>query len=56
MSHISSPTTTKGNKRETSTSDEDVRSLLLKVLKELKILNIHMESITGEEVLKEDIE
>ncbi len=49
------PEKTEGGQREVWVGDEDVKSLLNQILKELKIMRIHMESITDEEVTKGDI-
>jgi len=52
---IKGPTKEEGGQEESVTADEDVRSLLVKVLKQLQIMNIHLSLITDEEISKKEI-
>jgi hypothetical protein len=56
MSHILIPKETEGGRQEAVTSDDDTHSLLIQILMELKKMNIHLESMTDEEVDKNDID
>ena len=49
MAYQPAPNKTEGNLKETQVSDNDAISLLNKILKELKKLNIHMALMTDEE-------
>jgi hypothetical protein len=55
MSYNPVPKKKVGGQCEAITSDNDVQSLLNKILKELRILNLHIESMTDENIKKEDI-
>lgn len=50
------PEKEEGGQREVWVADEDVKSLLNRLLKEVKIMNMHLEIITDNEISKEDIE
>ena len=45
-----------GGQTSLPVSDSETRCTLNKILKELQIMNIHLQSITDEQILKEDIE
>lgn len=45
-----------GNSITLPTTDDDANSLLGKILKELRIMNIHLAAITGERVSPADLE
>ncbi len=56
MSHIINPTKEEGGQSETRVSDDNVQELLDEILKEIKILNLHMAMITDNYYTKEDID
>lgn len=56
MAYQPAPNETSGNKKETQVSDDDMQGLMLKILKELQKLNIHMESITDEHIDNTEVE
>jgi len=49
------PSKTEGGQEESVVADEDVRSLLNKILQQLRIMNIHLELITDESVDKKEV-
>lgn len=56
MTYNPPPIVEEGGKKETQVSDDNVQNLLNAILKELKILNLHMSLITDEDIKKEDVE
>ena len=56
MSHLLKTEKVEGGKRDTAVSDEYVRYLLEGILKELKIANLHLAFISGEEIHREEVE
>ena len=55
MSHIVNPTDTEGGQPEVRVSDDNVQQLLNQILKELKMMNIHLSMITDITIGKEEI-
>jgi len=56
MSYLPHPQKEEGGQKELWTADEDVRSLLKKILKELKKINMHFDSIIDDNLSNEEIE
>jgi len=56
MSHIINPTKEEGGQAEVTVSDDNVQSLLTRILQELKRMNIQLTLLTDNEVTKEEIE
>ena len=56
MTYQPSPNVLEGNKIQTEVSDDDVISLLGQILKELKIMNLHLSLMTDNQINKTDIE
>ena len=54
MSHVVSPQNTEGGRQKLRTADENLLEVLQQILSELKIIRIHFESITDEDVKEED--
>ena len=52
------PTSTKieGGQTETIVSDDNVQSLLQKILTQLKIMNIHLQILTDNEIQEDEID
>jgi len=46
MAYKPSPTKTEGGQKETRTSDDNTQQLLARIVKELKIMNVHLSIIT----------
>jgi len=55
MSHIIQPTQTEGTKTEVAVTDDNIQGLLTKILQELRIMNIHLQIITDNEITKEEL-
>jgi len=49
------PEKTEGTQRETFVADEDVKGLLTQILKQLKIMNLHLSIVSDEEINGRDI-
>lgn len=56
MSHLPQPQKTEGNVKEVTVSDMSVEELLSDILKELKIMNLHLSSITDMLIEPKDIQ
>ena len=54
LTALPSSTIDEGAGATTRVSDEDVFCVLETILKELKIMNIHLQSITGEKIMRAD--
>ena len=54
MTYKPSPTKTEGGKKETRVSDNNVQSLLYQILKELKIMNVHLSLMTDVSIKKDE--
>lgn len=50
MTYIPFPIKTEGGQDRVWVADENVRQVLLRVLKEMRIMNIHLQSMTDEEI------
>ena len=50
------PESTDGGQRENITSDWDTQGLLNQILKELKIMNLHLSLITDNTIKNQDVE
>ena len=55
MTHFGIPKKTEGNQREAVVSDDDVLEVLQRVLIELKMMNLHLAALSGEEITEADI-
>lgn len=55
MTYIPLPQKEKGGQKEIWTADEDIKELLRQVLVELKTMNIHLHTITEEEIIEGDL-
>ena len=55
MTYYPIPTTIEGNKKQADTSDDDAIQLLTEILKELKIMNLHLSLMTDINIQKQDI-
>ena len=55
MSHILNPTKDEGGQSEVRVSDDNIQSLLFRILQELKIMNIQLRLLTDNEVTKEEL-
>lgn len=56
MSFTPNPQRIEGGQPETVVGDEDVRGLLVKILQELKKMNIHLEILTDNNVKDTEID
>lgn len=56
MTYNPPPIEEEGGKKETQVSDDNVQNLLSAILKELKIMNMHLSIATDESINKEDVE
>ena len=56
MAYKPSPTKTEGGQKETRTSDDNVQSLLYGILKELKIMNLHLSLMTDNCIKRTEVE
>jgi len=56
MSYNPNPQRIEGGQPETVVGDEDVRGLLVKILKELKKMNFHLEILTDTSIKNTEIE
>ena len=54
MTYKPIPTRTEGNRKLAMTSDENSMELLVEILKQLKMINIHMSIISDNTVEKEE--
>ena len=50
MTYIPHPLKTEGGQDKVWVADENVRQVLLRILKEIRIMNIHLETMTDEQV------
>ena len=56
MSYNPVPKIKEGGQCEAIVTDDDAQGLLLKILREIKMINIHLSYMTDEMIHKEDIE
>ena len=56
MTYKPHPIQTEGNKKEVVTSDDNVQSLLCRILKELKIMNVHLSLLTDNWINSQEVE
>lgn len=56
LDNLNSGQITEDGKVAINTTNEDQEHLMLSILKELRVMNIHLESITGERIRREDVE
>ena len=50
MTYVPHPLKTEGGQDKVWVADENVRQVLLRILKEIRIMNIHLEAMTDEEI------
>ena len=55
MTYKPVPITIEGNKKQVDISDDDAIQLLTEILKELKIMNLHLSLMTDINIQKQDI-
>ena len=55
MSHIINPIQEEGGQTESRVSDDNVQQLLTQILKELKIMNLHLSIINDDFINREEI-
>lgn len=55
MSFFKNPEKVEGGQRKLWTSEDDIQNLLTAILRELKILNMHMSEIDGLKIRSSDI-
>ena len=56
MAYKPTPTKTEGTQKEAIVSDDNVQSLLYRILKELKIMNVHLSLLTDIDVRSQEVE
>ena len=56
MAYQPTPTVKKGGRKRAVTADNDVQELLKEVLRELKIINVQLQEVTGSAVPDGDLE
>lgn len=55
MAYDPQPTKTEGGQNKAIASDDDVKTLMLKILKELKKMNFHLSKITDSNISDTDM-
>lgn len=55
MAYKPTPTKTEGGQKKVVSSDDSVKDLLLMILNEMKIMNVHLSLITDNQIVESDI-
>jgi len=50
MTYVPQPQKVEGGQNKVWVADDNVRQLLLRILKEMRIMNIHLEAMTDEQI------
>jgi hypothetical protein len=56
MARSPNPEITEGGQRKTVVTEPEIRELLEQILEQQKIMNLHLQSMTGEEFDESDLE